>query len=78
MASIQATITVEAQITLVKIDPIGPRLLLEGVLLDTERGKVLREFSEDVTSLLTPTQLQQVQSIATRAQSWADGKLSNL
>lgn len=66
--------TVNGVVTGIRIDVNGPRLMLEGVLLDETTGATVRSFSEDVTPQLTAAQLQRVTDIVARAQAWIDAK----
>jgi len=72
----QITLDVEAKVTSIQINTDGPRLVLQGVLRDTVTGDTFRGFSEDVTDVLTPTQMARVVAIATQAQAWADDRLA--
>lgn len=72
----QLTFDVTAQLTVIHIRVEDAHLILEGNVLDTTTGLVLRTHREDVTSLLTPTQQGYVQSIVDRAQQWVLSKVS--
>lgn len=78
MAQAQKTLTVEAIVTSIRIDPVGQQLYLEGVLRIVGSGEIVRSFSENVTGLLDATDTQAAVRLVTRAQAWVDAKLAAL
>lgn len=78
MAQAQKTVTVESVLTHVRIDPVGQRLVLEGVIRVVGSGQIVATFTEDVTASMDATDLTAATRLVNRSQTWIDSKLAAL
>lgn len=77
MATQERTITVEAVVTRIEINPVERTLVLTGEVRIAGTEFVLSRHHEDVTPLLNAEDIAAATRLATRAQAWADNKLNN-
>ena len=72
----QVQIDVDAKLTGITIIPTDPpRLMLTGVWrVAGDDGRPVRQWSEDVTDQLTPTQQQFLVGLVMRANTWLANK----
>jgi hypothetical protein len=77
MATEQRTVTVEAVVTNIQIDPVSKTLVLRGVVRygAGESAVVLERYEEDVTALMDATDVQAALRLFNRSQQWIDSKL---